>query len=236
MEIGNLRILVIDQEIQICQLLKTRLSRLGYDVSLAYNGKDALAIFIKESPDLVILEILLPKLDGYSVFHKIREISQVPIITVTALTSNPVRILGLELGADEYIIKPFSPKELEARIKSLLRRSKHLVKNSSSKPQKIVKIGNVIIDFNTRTIETKYSKVKLTGIEYSLLELLIDNAGKQLSRSKILNNVWGYTPERYVDTRIVDVHISRLRSKLELDPVNPELIITVRGIGYMFRK
>ena len=148
----------------------------------------------------------------------------------------PFLLFFLSIVIELASIFKFSPKELEARIKSLLRRSKHLVKNSSSRPQKIVKIGNVIIDFNTRTIETKYSKVKLTGIEYSLLELLIDNPGKQLSRSKILNNVWGYTPERYVDTRIVDVHISRLRSKLELDPVNPELIITVRGIGYMFRK
>ena len=236
MDVYKKKILIVDDDTEILLFLGSRLTNLGYKIFLASNGKDALTSFYKELPDLLIFDLILPKLDGYKVCRKIRAHSQVPMLIVTSLPNISDRITGLELGADDFVIKPFSPKELEARIKSLLRRSKHLVKNSSSRPQKIVKIGNVIIDFNTRTIETKYSKVKLTGIEYSLLELLIDNPGKQLSRSKILNNVWGYTPERYIDTRIIDVHISRLRSKLELDPVNPELIITVRGIGYMFRK
>lgn len=236
MKINNLKILVIDQEIQIRQLLKTRLSRLGYDVSLAYNGKDALAAFTKESPDLVILEILLPKLDGYSVFHKIREISQAPIIVLTALTSTPDRIFGLELGADDYIIKPFSPKELEARITSLLRRSYDQFSKLPKKKQKKLQIGNLIIDMYNCVISKNNSRLKVTGIEYNILELLIENSGKTLSRMTILDKIWGYTPERYVDTRIVDVHISRLRSKIEENPSNPDLILTVRGIGYMFRR
>ena len=229
------KVLIVDDDLEILLFLGARLTNIGYKVFLASNGKDALVSFNKELPDLIILDIILPKLDGYEVCRKIRTYSQTPLFIITSLDSISDRTTGLELGANDYLIKPFSPKELEARIDSLLglfnRPTNHFLKN----PHKRIQIDNLIIDLSTKIIETKYSKIKLTSIEHTLLELLIANAGQKLSRSKILNNVWGYTPERYVDTRIVDVNISRLRAKIEADPVNPSLIITVRGIGYMFR-
>jgi OmpR family response regulator RpaB len=142
--------------------------------------------------------------------------------------------MGLDFGADDYVVKPFLPKELEARIRSLLRRNNS--QTQSKKTKKKIKFGSVVVDLNKRQVFNNSQSVKLTNIEYSLLELLINNSGIELSRKTILDNIWGYTPERYVDTRIVDVHISRLRAKLEIEPMNPDLILTVRGKGYTFQK
>jgi OmpR family response regulator RpaB len=144
--------------------------------------------------------------------------------------------MGLELGADDYVMKPFSPKELEARIRSVLRRVdvKREVTNDTSS-QTVLQIGTLSIDTNKRQVFKGSKRVKLTGMEFNLLELLVTKAGERLSRSVILDLVWGYTPERYLDTRVVDVHISRLRSKLEEDPSNPDYILTARGTGYMFQ-
>lgn len=236
MKIDNRKILVIDHEIEISQLLKTRLTFLGYEVSISSNGKDALTSFIKEAPDLVILEILLPKLDGYSVFRKIRENSQVPVIVLTASTTISDRIMGLELGVDDYIIKPFSIKELEARIIALFRRSNTQFQKPPKKKQKKLQIGTLIIDMNDHLVSKDDKNINVTDIEYNLLEFLIENSGNKLSRATILENVWGYIPERYVDNRIVDVYISRLRSKIEENPSRPDLILTVRGTGYMFQR
>ena len=236
MKIDNRKILVIDHEIEISQLLKTRLTFLGYEVSISSNGKDALTSFIKEAPDLVILEILLPKLDGYSVFRKIRENSQVPVIVLTASTTISDRIMGLELGVDDYIIKPFSIKELEARIIALFRRSNTQFQKPPKKKQKKLQIGTLIIDMNDHLVSKEGKNINVTDIEYNLLEFLIENSGNKLSRTTILENVWGYIPERYVDNRIVDVYISRLRSKIEENPSRPDLILTVRGTGYMFQR
>tara|TARA_B100000780_G_C21083287_1_gene436330 strand:- start:659 stop:1372 length:714 start_codon:yes stop_codon:yes gene_type:complete len=235
-EVYNEKILVIDGDIGIRQILATRLTILGYKVFLSSNGKDALVSFNKEQPDLIILDLILPKIDGYDVCRTIRSNSQIPILIITSLANIADRISGLELGADDYITKPFSPKELEARIRCILHRSTQKAENPSRKLHKKFQIGNLVIDLNTRIISTKYSKTRLTFIENNLLELLIENAGHKLSRQDILSNVWGYTPERYVDTRIVDAHISRLRTKIKVDPTNPNLIITIRGIGYMFQK
>jgi|TARA_B100000768_G_scaffold179972_1_gene198829 OmpR family response regulator RpaB len=235
-EVYNEKILVIDGDIDIRQILATRLTILGYKVFLSSNGKDALVSFNKEQPDLIILDLILPKIDGYDVCRTIRSNSQIPILIITSLANIADRISGLELGADDYITKPFSPKELEARIRCILHRSTQKAENPSRKLHKKFQIGNLVIDLNTRIISTKYSKTRLTFIENNLLELLIENAGHKLSRQDILSNVWGYTPERYVDTRIVDAHISRLRTKIKVDPTNPNLIITIRGIGYMFQK
>jgi OmpR family response regulator RpaB len=144
------------------------------------------------------------------------------------------RVMGLEFGADDYVIKPFYPKELEARVRSLLRRSEKTSNYSSNKY--LFQIGNLTINTQKQQVFRDNARVRLTGIEFSLLELLITNAGERLSRAYILDTVWGYTPERYLDTRVVDVHISRLRSKLEIDPGKPDLILTARGTGYMFQK
>lgn len=237
MEIYNEKILVVDDEVSIRQILETRLSMRGYEVVLAVNGEEALHLFRKEQPNLVILDIMLPKMDGYEVCNEIRKESQVPIIMLTALGDISDRVMGLELGADDYVIKPFSPKELEARIRSVLRRTDlQNLPISQNKNQSLLHVGKLIIDTNKRQVFKGNNRIKLTGMEFNLLELLVKKAGERLSRSMILDLVWGYTPESYSDTRVVDVHISRLRSKLEEDPSNPDLIITARGTGYMFQR
>lgn len=237
MKIYNEKILIVDDEVTIRQILETRLSIRGYTVFLAANGEEALSLFKKEQPNLIILDIMLPKLDGYDVCNEIRKESQVPIIMLTALGDISDRVMGLELGADDYVIKPFSPKELEARIRSVLRRTPLKYSAPFPYPNKnILQVGDLEIDTNKRQVFKDGERIKLTGMEFNLLELLIRNAGERLSRSTILDSVWGYSPERYLDTRVVDVHISRLRSKLEEDPGNPDLIITARGTGYMFQK
>ena len=234
MVVYNQRILVVDKDINIRQALENMLTALGYTVFLASNGKEALLSFANNQPDLVILDIILPKLDGYEVCRNIRENSQIPIIILTALNNTSNQVLGLELGADDYIIKPFSPTELEARIKSVLRRADLSLQKPKKSEQKIFRIGNLAINLDKKAVLKNDLRIKLTATEYSVFELLIENSGKSISRKKILENVWGYTPERDIDARIVDVHISRLRAKLEENPGKPDFIITVRGKGYMF--
>nr|QVQ56846.1 putative transcriptional regulator OmpR [Erythrocystis saccata] len=209
---------------------------IGYDVVSASDGEEALQIFRKEYPTLVVLDVMMPKLDGYGVCQELRKESDVPIIILTALGDVSDRITGLELGADDYIVKPFSPKELEARIRSVLRRIEKININSSIPSSGVINIGFLKIDTNKRQVYKNHERVRLTGMEFSLLELLITKAGEAFSRASILQEVWGYTPERHVDTRVVDVHISRLRAKLENDPSNPDLILTARGTGYLFQK
>ena len=216
------KILVVDDEASIRRILETRLSMIGYDVVTAADGEEALDTFRKADPDLVVLDVMMPKLDGYGVCQELRKESDVPIIMLTALGDVADRITGLELGADDYVVKPFSPKELEARIRSVLRR--------------VDKTGASGIHTNKRQVYKGDERIRLTGMEFSLLELLVSRSGEAFSRSEILQEVWGYTPERHVDTRVVDVHISRLRAKLEDDPSNPELILTARGTGYLFQR
>jgi|TARA_B110001450_G_scaffold256348_1_gene286419 OmpR family response regulator RpaB len=233
-EVQNEKILVADDEINIRRILETRLSIRGYKVFLAADGEEAIIMFKKERPNLVILDLMLPKIDGYGVCRELRKESKVPIIMLTALGGISDRVTGLELGADDYVIKPFSPKELEARIRSVLRRTQKPVTQKVN--SEIFYMGNLKIDTLKRQVFKSNRRIKLTGTEFNLLELLINRAGERLTRTLILDKIWGYIPERYVDTRLVDVHISRLRSKLEEDPSNPDLILTARGTGYMFQK
>ena len=235
MEVYNKKILVVDEEAIIRHLLSTNLTKQGYIVFLASDGKEALEIFTKEQPNLVVLDIVLPKLDGYEVCRRIRENSKTPIIIITSLGNISDRIKGLNLGADDYIIKPFYPEELEARIYSVLRRTDNQTQLEPKKTQNILSFNGFVFDKNKQQLIKNNSIVKLTNIESSLLKLLIDNADKELARTFILRSIWGYTPERYVDMRIVDVHIFRLRSKLEEDPSNPDFILTIRGTGYLFQ-
>jgi OmpR family response regulator RpaB len=234
MGIYNEKLLVIDKEIEIRKLLEMRLSSLGYDVILRSNTQNLLSFIIKEHFDLIIVDLILPTLDGYEICRKIREDSGVPVILLSALGNVKNRVMGLDSGADDYIIKPFSPKELESRIRSVLRRFNSNNSTSSKKNKIVLKTNNLVINLNTRQVSKNGLVIKLTNIECNILELLINNHGKKLSRSMILNNVWGYIPQRIVDTRIVDVHIARLRSKIEEDAANPDLIITERGVGYVF--
>lgn len=229
------KILVVDDEASIRRILETRLSMIGYDVVTAADGEEALDTFRKADPDLVVLDVMMPKLDGYGVCQELRKESDVPIIMLTALGDVADRITGLELGADDYVVKPFSPKELEARIRSVLRR---VDKTSASgiPSSGVIQVATLKIDTNKRQVYKGDERIRLTGMEFSLLELLVSRSGEAFSRSEILQEVWGYTPERHVDTRVVDVHISRLRAKLEDDPSNPELILTARGTGYLFQR
>jgi OmpR family response regulator RpaB len=229
------KILIIDNETNISSIVSTRLLYLGYNVCLSTNGAEALIIFNQECPDLVILDILLPKLDGYEVCHRIRKKSKVPIIILTALNKVSNRIMGLKIGADDYITKPFSLNELEIRIISKLRHSDPQKFSLLSKRHETFQFGNVIVNLANKKLLKNNHPLTLTSIEFSLLELLIQNAGRELSRAEILDNIWGYTPARFVDTRLVDVHIYRLRVKIEDTPSAPSFILTARGIGYIFQ-
>lgn len=231
------KVLVVDDEASIRRILDTRLSMIGYIVITACDGEEALSLFKKEDPNLVILDVMMPKLDGYGVCQEIRKNSDVPIIMLTALGDVADRITGLELGADDYVIKPFSPKELEARIRSVLRRTEKVqLSTTTNNNSGVVQFNFLKIDFNRRQVYKSDERIRLTGMEFSLLELLVSKSGQAFSRAEILQEVWGYTPERHVDTRVVDVHISRLRAKLEMDPSNPDLILTARGTGYLFQR
>ncbi|MEL6221195.1 MAG: response regulator transcription factor [Cyanobacteria bacterium J06627_8] len=235
---GNRKILVVDDENAIRQILATRLSMGGYDVVVAANGEEALQVFAQEEPDLVVLDVMMPKLDGYSVCQELRKKTDVPIIMLTALGEIADRITGLEMGADDYLAKPFSPKELEARIKAILRRvdnSNGSGRNGSGETGAgIIQSGNLRIELNKRQVYAKGKRIRLTGIEFDLLQLLVSRPGESVPRADILKEVWGYSPSRHTDLRVVDVHISRLRAKLEDDPGNPEFIHTDRGRGYFF--
>lgn len=230
------KILVVDDEASIRRILETRLSMIGYDVITAGDGEEALTTFRKVDPDLVVLDVMMPKLDGYGVCQEIRKESDVPIIMLTALADVADRITGLELGADDYIAKPFSPKELESRIRSILRRRLSKTSAEGIPRSGIIEIDNLKIYTNKRQVYKGNERIRLTGVEYSLLELLVSHSGKSFSRGEILQQVWGYSAEQHADTRVVDVHISRLRSKLENDPENPEFILTARGTGYLFQR
>jgi OmpR family response regulator RpaB len=235
---GSGKILIVDDEASIRRILETRFKMLGFDATTAADGEEALDVYSKFCPDLVVLDIMMPKIDGYGVIKEIRKSADTPIIILTALGDVSERITGLELGADDYMVKPFSPKELEARVKCIMRRSSSKVPTAplGREVNNLIMVGHLKVDLNKRQVFKKTERIRLTGMEFSLLELLVNNSGKPFSRSDILQHVWSYPADHRIDTRVVDVHISRLRSKLESDISNPELILTARGIGYMFQK
>lgn len=224
------KILVVDDEASIRQIVEARLNMAGFDVITAADGEEAIARYKQEQPDLIVLDIMMPRVDGLQVCREIRKQDSVPIIMLTAKGEIPDRINALEMGADDYLTKPFSPRELEARIKAVLRRTML----SPSKPAAI-ELETISIDLVKRQAFKHNEKVKLTEMEFSLLELLVLHPGKPFTRNEILQHVWGYRSNQYSDTRVVDVHVSRLRSKLEEDVSEPELILTARGTGYMFQ-
>lgn len=224
------KILVVDDEASICQIIETRLRMAGYDVATTTDGDEALKLLHSFNPDLIVLDIIMPGTDGLQVCQEIRKEMMTPIIILTAKSDVNDRIAVLELGADDYMVKPFSPRELEARVKAVLRRSQ-----IDQPKQSPLRIDSLVIDSGKRQVLKHGQKVKLTEMEFNLLELLSTNPGRLYSRSEILQQVWGYRINRHSDTRVVDVHISRLRSKLEEDPANPEFILTTRGTGYMFQ-
>lgn len=232
------KILIVDDEPMIRRILSTRLTMAGYDVVLATNGEEALDCFKKETPDLVVLDVMMPKMNGLEVCQELRKSTEIPIIMLTALGDVADRITGLQLGADDYLPKPFSPKELEERINAILRRFK--TPGSANSPSDanapgILQAGPLRIEIYKRQVFLNGKRIGLTGMEFDLLELLASNAGKTVSRSDILQKVWGYSPRHYADMRVVDVHVSRLRSKIGDNPKNPEYIHTDWGTGYFFQ-
>ena len=227
---ANEKILVVDDEEHIAELISYNLTSNGYKVITANNGNDAVKLAVEEKPNLILLDLMIPGKDGYDVCKDVRsnsEIRNTPIIMLTAKSEELDKILGLELGADDYITKPFSVRELLARVKAVLRRF------SISEPEsKVLAFGNLTADFDKREILVNDKKLDLTLKEFELLEILIRNKGKILTRDTLLDKIWGY--EYIGETRTVDVHIRYLRKKIELDDKNPKLIETIRGVGYRF--
>lgn len=224
---------MVDDEANIREILATRLEMIGYDVVTASDGLEALDIFRHQLPDLVILDVLLPGLDGFAVCQALRKQSNVPIIMLSGMAEVKDRVTGLELGADDYIVKPFSLKELESRVRCVLRRAKTSSTNVLTKG--VIHAGSLLIDTNKRQVYKANQRIALTDMEFNLLVLLVTHAKEAISRRELLSTVWGYTPQYGEDLRVVDVHISRLRHKLQTDSNQPELIFTVRGTGYVFR-
>jgi len=227
------KILVVDDERPIVDILKINLQKENYIVFEAYDGEDAVEKARMINPDLILLDVMLPKLDGFSVCRKIRETSSVPIIMLTAREEEVDKVLGLELGADDYMTKPFSVRELMARIKANMRRSVPAPSSSdSSDDEEVLEIGCFKLDSNRYELYKNGEIVDLTIREFDLVKFLASQPNKIFSRQNLLERVWDY--EYYGDERTVDVTIRRLREKIEDNPSQPQYIITKRGVGYYF--
>jgi len=236
MVVPNKKILIAEKDKLLRQVLEKKLTILGYKIYLSATVTETFFLLKEKSPDLLILDFQLSRLPGHYVCQKIREESQVPIILLDSFRNISDCVVGLEIGADDYISKPFSQRELEARIGAILKRATNEKVYSYKKPPNTIYIGGLTIDFNNPYILRNNKALQLTNIEFIILKLLLKNAGKGLNRKTILDNIWGYTPTINGDNRVIDVYISRLRSKIEDNPRHPKLIITVRGKGYMFKK
>lgn len=222
------KILVVDDERNIVELLKFNLEKEGYDVLTAYDGLEAVKLAREERPDLIVLDIMLPGQGGLEVCRQIRKELKTPIIMATAKGEEIDKILGLELGADDYITKPFSPRELLARIKAILRRT-----SVRQDEQDEIVIKDISINLAKHEVRVKGEQVDLKPKEFDLLKLLATNTGKVFTRDFLLEQLWGY--DYLGDTRTVDVHIRRIRQKIEEDPATPKYLKTVHGIGYKFQ-
>lgn len=224
-----MKILVVDDEQLLVKGIKFNLENDGYEVLTAYDGVEAVEIAGKEQVDLIILDLMMPRLDGLGACQKIREFSDVPIIMLTAKADDMDKLLGFEHGADDYLTKPFNILELKARIRALLRRA---APRQPEKPTRLTR-GHITIDPDGRNAYKDEQLVVLTAKEYDLIELLMRNPNHVYSREALLDTIWGY--EYRSDIRTVDVHIRRLREKLEKNPASPEYIMTKWGVGYYFK-
>jgi len=225
------RILLVDDEQALQTLLTYPLRKEGYDVVPARDGREALDRFAEQRFDLVVLDIMLPKLDGIEVCRRLRSRSQVPIIMLTAKDDEVDKVLGLEMGADDYITKPFSVREFRSRVRAALRRAEML--NSRLGSEEPIAAGELRIDSERRAVSMNGSGVELTYVEFEILSSLARAPGRVFTREVLLERVWG--DSAYRDPRTVDVHVRHLREKLEKDPRHPEYLLTVRGVGYRFR-
>jgi two-component system KDP operon response regulator KdpE len=223
------RILIVDDEMSILKFVRSNLEDRGYAVTGATNGEEALHTIERELPDLIILDVMMPKMDGFEVCRQLREWSQVPIIMLSARGDEKDKVKCLDLGADDYIVKPFGANELMARVSAVLRRTKTA---GISVTKSIITSGDLIINFAKRQVTRAGMEVKLTPTEYALLQELALNSGKVLTHTQLLNRVWG--PEYRDEREYLHVFVRRLRAKLESDPNHPRYILTVSGVGYQF--
>lgn len=227
-----MKILVVDDEKLLVKGIKYNLEHEGYKVVTAFDGEEGVRLAHDESIDLILLDLMLPKMDGFTVCRTIRAFSDVPIIMITAKSEDIDKILGLEYGADDYITKPFNIREVTSRIKAILRRVKPA--GDKEKTKDILISGNITLDYNFRRITIKNRVIELTGKEFDLLELFVKNPGKVYTRENLLDIAWGF--DYPGDVRTVDVHIRRLREKIEPNPAEPEYIRTKWGVGYYYKQ
>ncbi|MDG2439347.1 MAG: response regulator transcription factor [Ilumatobacter sp.] len=227
-------VLVVEDEPSFVEALNVGLAREGFTVHVAVDGVEALEKFDAVSPDLVLLDVMLPKLSGLDVCRQIRKKSRTPIIMVTAKSAEIDTVVGLEVGADDYVTKPYRIRELAARMRAVLRRSPETPESSVGLGSGAIEVGSVSLDPDAFRVTLDGDDVVLPLKEFELLHLLLINAGRVLQRETLIDRIWGYD---YVgDTKTLDVHIKRLRSKLEADPSNPVLITTIRGLGYKYTR
>jgi len=227
---GKVHVLVVDDEKMIRSLLKMSLQRMGYEVTTADDGAEALDLFQSQQFDLVMLDILMPKVDGFTVCSELRRVSDVPIVMLTALNRPDDIVRGLELGADNYITKPFTFKEVEARIRAILRRTTNKIE---AEPVQVLEHGDVRLDGGMRAVTVSGNLVELTRTEYQLLHYLMSHVDMPVSKEDLLERVWGYEAAD-TNSNIVELAIRRLRKKLEEDASQPSRLVTVRGVGYKF--
>jgi DNA-binding response OmpR family regulator len=228
-EFDRRRILVVDDEERMVRFIRLNLEHDGFQVSEAFNGKEAIRKIRDVTPDLILLDVMMPDLDGFEVLETVREVSTVPVIMLTAKGEEDDRVRGLELGADDYVTKPFSPRELVSRVKAVLRRTE----SASGSMHGLIEVDERLkIDFDRREIWLEGKLVKLRPTEYRMLYHLVQNAGWVVTHDQLLTKVWGY--EYRDEPHYVRLYINYLRQKLEADPSNPKYILTERGVGYRF--
>lgn len=222
-------LLVVEDEPSIAEVVSLYLKRAGYQVKIVNDGQAALEWMARQMPDLVILDVMLPQVDGFTVIRWLRDRSDVPVIMLTARREESDRIAGLEMGADDYVVKPFSPQEMVSRVRAVLRRTKSPTKNGAEKP---LDIGELHIDPQTHLVTVRGKELVLTVKEFDMLDWLARHPRQVFSRGQLLEAVWGLSD--YIDPSTVTVHIRRLREKIETDPSNPTHLLTVWGVGYKF--
>ena len=225
------KVLVVDDEKLIVKGIRFSLEQDGMEVDCAYDGEEALRMAKEKDYDIILLDVMLPKIDGFEVCQQLRETSSVPVVMLTAKGDDMDKILGLEYGADDYITKPFNILEVKARIKAIMRRTEK--KTTTQTKSRVIQAGDLVMDCEARRVSIDGKEVNLTAKEFDVLELLIFNPNKVYSRENLLNIVWGY--EYPGDVRTVDVHIRRLREKIETNPSDPKYVHTKWGVGYYFQ-
>ena len=226
------KVLIVDDEKNIVEILKFNLKKEGFDTIEAYDGEQAMELALNEKPDLILLDVMLPKMDGFTVCRKLRQQISTPILMLTAREEEVDKVLGLELGADDYITKPFSQRELMARVKANIRRTS--IEETEVSKGNFIRCGSLVIDVDRYEVKRDNNIIELTLREFELVKFLAMHPGQIFSRENLLEKVWGY--EYYGDVRTVDVTIRRVREKLEKDPSVCEYIMTKRGVGYYFNK